>query len=240
MGNFCTECGSALQAEWKVCPNCGVPIISLPEQGSAYKVKTLQRPVQYQYPKSLVTLKTSKQKWAEKSWIFSLVAGIIGLVSLLTPFSSGKIYNFYGVLVFSFEQWWFGYNTVYDYDLGYESFWMENLSFLLPEVITLIIVIFSNLLILIIAARLPKRAKNTSNWLIGGAIGLLGSSIALIAIFELLFMIDSDYSYWQMMSPGFAIIWQFIGFVLVIIGYSVGKLKYPVQQQPQYDLGVKS
>lgn len=186
-------------------------------------MKDKKRWIQKIADKPIEIIKTPKQKWAKNSWIFSIVAGIVGFASLLTPFSSEKWIDGAGVLIFSFEQWWFGFNITYQHPLGYDSFWTGNPFYLIPEIITFIGIILSNFTILLIAARLPKKEKNASKGLIGGAIGLLISSIALIAILELLYVIRLGYPYWQRMSPGFALIWQFIGSALVLIGFFLGK-----------------
>ncbi len=173
--------------------------------------------------KSTINIKTSRQKWAEKSWIFSLIAGIVGFLALLTPFSSEKWIDGAGTLIFSFEQWWFGLNLTYQIPFGNEFRWTGNPLFLVPEIITFIGIVLSNLFVLIIAIRLPKKEENASKGLIGGAIGLLLSSIALIASFHITSVNHLGYSYWQRMTPGFALIWQFIGSTLVFIGYFLGK-----------------
>ena len=173
--------------------------------------------------KQTINIKSSKQKLAENSWIFSLVAGIVWLASLLTPFCSEKWIDGSGLLIFSYERWWFGFNLLYQHPIGYSSFWTGNPYYLIPETITFIGIVLSNFTVIVIAARNLKKKKNASKGLIGGAIGLLVSSITLIAFFHITTVLSLGYSMWQRMSPGFSLIWQFIGSVLVFIGCFLGK-----------------
>lgn len=153
------------------------------------------------------------------------MAGIVGLASLLTPFASERAIDGMGVLLYSLDQWWFGFNTWYSHPITNTSFWTGNPLYLIPEIITFIGIVLSNCIVLIIAARLPNKENPTSKGLIGGAIGLLVSSIALIVSFHIVSLIGLGYSYWREMSPGFALIWQFIGSILVFFGYYVGKAR---------------
>ena len=173
--------------------------------------------------KPTIDVKSPKQRWGERSWIFPLVAGIVGIISLVTPFSSEKAIDGSGLLIYSLEQWWFGFNTWYQHPSTNSSFWTGNPFYLIPEIITFIGILVSNFTILVISARLPKKERPTSKGLIGGAIGLLISSITLIAFVHINSVISLGYSWWERAVPGFALIWQFIGSILVFIGYFLGK-----------------
>jgi len=227
MIKFCPRCGSTLQSDWKICPNCGVKVVNLPEQDLTDKNNTIYQPIRSGGPKALGVAKKTRLKWAEKSWIISLIAGILGIASLLTPFLSVRWIDGAGVLVFSFDQWWFGFNASFQHPITYDFYWTKNPFYLIPEIITFIAVLLSNLTILIIALRLHKIEKNSSKGLIGGIVGLLISSIVIIIIFDLLTWNISGFSMWEARVPGFALIWQFIGSILVFIGYFLGRNRKP-------------
>ena len=75
--NYCPECGTKLETEWKNCPNCGTRII---EEGDSVSKRPIQYSHQPQYNDSQY-LYSSRDK-SNVNGIVSLIFGILGLFAL--------------------------------------------------------------------------------------------------------------------------------------------------------------
>jgi len=219
MANFCVECGESVQQDWNACPNCGTALLK--EIGVSYTPATVQYPSQKIEPTPIVRkAKSSVQKIAEKSWRISLIGGVISLLALLTPAASS---GSYGMGFITWNMWLFGFNTFYEYGYGTTNFWTDMpIPFSLSLIITFLIIL-SAILVLYKSFNLRRLDINTSPIFLWCGLLTIVAPIIFMVLFELYMLMGTTMSFWSIMTPGFAIIGQFVGGALIIIGYILGK-----------------
>lgn len=94
-----------------------------------------------------------------KSWIFSLIAGIIGILALFTP-ASHAVLSIYGINFLSWHMWMFGFHYYYDYEYGLAPFWTADTYLLMFQIAITIIVFVVNLGVLILALGIKESVLN--------------------------------------------------------------------------------
>ena len=227
MAKFCFECGKSIQPDWKVCPECGTAIVGAAKVAESPSAPTPQ--YQQPYPRP-IQKKSSREKWIKNAWIFTVVATIVGTLSLLAPYAYARIY-YSGTLLISIDYWWYGVRSFYIYGYGTETYGWEFINelaaaYVLTEVITFFIVISLNLYALIKGISLRKQERKFSSSLLGTAIGIVVTTIIFITLLNIICItMDTGFPYFAVLDVGFPVIWQFIGAGLIITGYIIGKIK---------------
>ena len=174
-----------------------------------------------------------KLKLAEKSWLFSIVASFIGLLSLLTPSLYISIIGYYelafqrtNVWIY-IQEWIFGYDIGNGYSSNSSTTYFEVFEPLPIHIIATTLIVISHFIILVIAAKkLKKKEQIVSPYLIYLSIVTMLTVIGYVIYFWIYLVIT--YKGWycyleQDISPGFAVYGQFISGFFVIINYYLGK-----------------
>ncbi|MFX1409040.1 MAG: hypothetical protein ACFFA6_01710 [Promethearchaeota archaeon] len=164
-------------------------------------------------------------------WSFPLLAGILTLIGLFTPFAIED----------GFYSWLWGGNYLEIGGDGY-FYWIFELDF--QDVTPLIFIsnfaLFITLLITAIGAiiySLMLRKKGDfqrfeRKWLILGILFIVATTIYLIE-FEILMRyyfseyLSIDASYWEFFDPGFALFAPFISGCITLIGFAINKYVLP-------------
>lgn len=157
---------------------------------------------------------------ANISRILCFVAGIIGLLGLVTPAAYVKI-SVSGITHLSWDSWMFGFHNSYDYESGRDIFWTGDLEFLMIQLAITIIVIILNIFALVEATGIRKNHIDEQIFSIISPIGLVIAMIAYIVFFEIWVWAMVGVSFWSLLSLGFAIISQFIASGLMFIGFFI-------------------
>jgi hypothetical protein len=166
-----------------------------------------------------VSTKPPKLKMGGKSWILSLIAGIIGILALFTP-ASYAVITIYGINVLSWHMWIFGFNYYNDIVEGTDLFWTGDHNLLFFQILITIIVFIANSFVLIKAPKIKDDFNNAIIPLIG-AIVLIVAMIVYIVVFEIWAWIWIGDSFWGLQSLGFAIIGQFIASGIMLLGFFI-------------------
>lgn len=211
MPNLCSKCGFELREDWNICPECGEPIYEKRKEFKRIKAKT----------------KSSEHKITDKIWILTFIAGIIGILALLTPATTLTI-SFLGEVLLSMDSWMFGLNIFYEYGVGYDIFFTGNQYILGVEIFSLVVLVIINIILIVISLLIRKDVSEMPVDIIHiyFAIGLvIGTLIYIIGneIISWLFIRDT---YWGFFNLGFALIGQFIAALMTVISYGLGKYYY--------------
>ena len=176
-----------------------------------------------------------KLKLAEKSWLFSIIASFIGLLSLLTPILSISL-NYYGIpgVVYYIQEWIFGYYNVYT-NIYYSSpgsgswYFREGFNPLPIHIVATILIVISHFAIFVMAAiKLKKKEHFVSPSLIYFSIVAMLIVIGYVAYFDFYFVqpcFGTDCRWELYITPGFAVYGQFISGFFVLINGCLGKTK---------------
>lgn len=201
---YCGECGNPLTQDDQIsCPKCGTMIES----------KTTSRPMAGQPMKKL---KTKRRGWANFSWILLLLGSIIGLYGLTTPAGSFRIGDLY-----SWDMWMYGYNIIYDWEVGTDIFWTANPEIMAISRMSTIFVIIGNIIAIVGAVSLIIK-KNFGHWLaIISPIILFASTLYYVIVYEIYFQIYIGESFWGLFTPGFAVTGQFLALFIMMVGYLI-------------------
>ncbi|MFX1457459.1 MAG: hypothetical protein ACFFDB_18990 [Promethearchaeota archaeon] len=200
--HFCGECGNPLTEEDQIsCPKCG----SLLEP--AHDTKTLLK------------IKTKKNLWANFSWILLLFGSTIGLLSLFTPAARINLAGLY-----KWDMWMFGYNIVYDWEVGVEIFWTQNEDLFGIAMGSTIFIIIGNIISIVGAGSLIRKKDYGSILSIVSPIILFVATLFFIIANEIYSQIYIEVSFWELFSPGLAIIGQFLALGLMFIGFLITRI----------------
>lgn len=206
MSNVCSKCGFELREDWNLCPECGKIIEQKMEELKRIRAKT----------------KLGNQKLSEKIWILTFIAGIIGILSLLTPATTLSV-SLLGEVLLSMDSWMFGLNIYYEYGVGYDVFFTRNEIILGVDIFSLVILLIVNILIITsgLMARKAffKRQKDYTDLYYAAGL-VIGTLIYIIGneIISWLFIGDT---HWGFFSLGLALIGQFIAALLTVINYGI-------------------
>lgn len=220
MAKFCSNCGSPVEEDWNVCPNCGQKII----ERSLVDIKSVSEDKSKSMtPSSVVPIykppETSfKSRSTHKYWTLSLAAGIISLIALITP----SAYKMYGIGA-AFLGFIFGFMVLFQFGYGMISGWTTSSGELIISIISTVLILTSAIIIIVKSAKLKKSELLYSNVvLVFGILALVGAIHYIIA-FDIFSRLTGYGSFWANASVGPALFLQFVVFILVVIGYSIGK-----------------
>lgn len=206
MSDVCSKCGYELREDWNLCPECGKMIEDRLDNLKWIKAKT----------------KPGNQKIAEKIWILTFIAGIIGILSLFTSASSMSI-SLAGTVLLSMDSWLFGLNIFYEYGVGYDVFFTRNELFLGVGIFSLIVLVIVNLVV--IGSGIGSRKdiyKSKTDYLdlylaAGQVIGALIYIIGMAIVYWFL----TGEAYWGFIGLGLALIGQFVAALLLVISFGI-------------------
>lgn len=199
--NYCGECGNPLTHEDQIsCPKCGALIESKP------------------IPQTMKKFKTKTLVWAHFSWILLLISSAIGLFALTTPAGSFSYGGFY-----SWDMWMFGYNIMYDWEVGTDIFWTANRDLIGISIASTLFVVIGNILAIIGAASLIGKKSYGPALAIISPILLIGATLFYVIAYEVNFLIYLGESFWTLLTPGFAVYGQFFAAVIMILGYLIAR-----------------
>jgi len=219
LAKYCIECGRSLDSDWNVCPDCGTPIYT-GTSDDLIQNSTFQTIPHYQQKVPVDQGKRPIEIINEYIWVLYLIAGIVGLLAILTPAGAYQL-TYFGVVIESWNMWIYGYNVLYDYMGGNLAFWTDMpIPFYLSIATTLTILIIGSSII-ISALRLRKRDIKTSGFILGCGIFLILTAVAYIVIFHIYTLLYSGNSIWNLLTPSFGLIGQFISGILIIIGHII-------------------
>lgn len=167
-----------------------------------------------------------KLKLAEKSWLFSIVASLIGLVSLLTPILySSEIYYGKRTAWIDIQEWIFGNYNVYIKVSPNITWSFEEFEPLPIHIITTTLIVISHFAILVIAAiKLKKKEQFASPYLIYFSIVTMLTVIGYV-IYSWIYLVQPCE-----ISPGFAVYGQFISGFFIFINYCLGKSNHVIER----------
>lgn len=175
-----------------------------------------------------------KLKLAEKSWLFSLVASFIGLLSLLTPilYIRERIYAKTTIWI-DIQEWIFGYYNGYidaSPGVGFPGFFEEFIPLPMHIIATTLIVICHFAILVVATIKLKKKEQFVSPNLIYFSIVTMLIVIGYVTYFwinlEHQCVGTGCYGSWEIyVSPGFAVYGQLISGFFVNINYYLGKTK---------------
>ncbi|MHA2473753.1 MAG: zinc ribbon domain-containing protein, partial [Promethearchaeota archaeon] len=205
--NYCGECGNPLSPDDKSsCPKCGELIESAPV------LPTLNRKV-----------KIKRRSWGNLSWILLLLGSALGLFGLTTPAASFNLDGLY-----SWDMWMFGYNVMFDWEVGTDIFWTRNLELLGISVGATIFVILGNILAIVGSISILRKKNYGPILAMISPIILCGTAIFFLIAYELYFQFYLGESFWSLLSPGFAVYGQFLVALIMLPGFLIARkaLKY--------------
>ena len=171
-----------------------------------------------------------KLKLAEKSWLFSIAASFIGLLSLLTPILYINLEYYARRAVKSYKQEWIsGYYKETIYVIPGSTLSFELFIPLSIHIIATTLIVISHFAILFIAAKkLKKKEQFVSPYLVYISIVTMLTIIGYVIYFWIYLVVPcvGTYCTWERgISPGFAVYGQFISGFFVFINYCLGKTK---------------
>jgi hypothetical protein len=184
MPDACSLCGYELKEDWNLCPECGRIIEDRKDNLKWIQAKT--RP--------------GNQKVAQKTWILTVIAGIIGILSLFAPASSTSIF-LGGTVLLSMDSWLFGLNIFYEYGVGYDVFFTLNQLFLGVSIFSLVVLVIVNLLTLAVGIGNRKhfsRSRKDRTELGFAAGQVIGALIYIIGM-EIVYLFLTGESYWVLL-----------------------------------------
>ena len=211
MPKLCTKCRFELREDWNICPECEEPIYGKLKELKRIKAKT----------------KSSEHKITDKIWILTFIAGIIGILALLTPASTTSV-SYSGVVLLSMDSWMFGLNIFYEYGVGYDIFFTGNQYLLGVEIFSLVVLVIINIIIIGISLWIRKDVEEMPVDIIHiyFAIGLVIGTLIFILGNEVIFWLLFRDTYWGFTNLGFALIGQYIAALITVISYGIGKRYY--------------
>ncbi|MHA1915390.1 MAG: hypothetical protein ACW97V_13600 [Promethearchaeota archaeon] len=215
---FCPECGNPVTPDEKICPKCKNPLEYKPVEHAPYPNEK-DLPNRY-LPSSIVREKKSgNKKWGHFSWIFLLIGSCIGLFALATPAGSINISGIY-----SWDMWMFGFNKIFDWEVGWETFWTANEDLLPISLGSTMFVVIGNVLAIVSAAYLVKRGVHKSYLAIISPAISVGAALVYLAGYEIMFYIYFDESFWSVLKPAFAIYGQFLAALFMVLGFFIARI----------------
>lgn len=230
---FCPACGKPLNKGLTHCPNCGEPII----YESMDHSRGITSPKGTIIPRTTQTAektKPFKYKLGFFSWILLLLGGVIGLYALFTPTGSIHLGDLY-----SWDMWMFGYNRIYDWEVGLDVFWTMNVDLLAISLFSTLVVIIGNILSIVSAGTLIVKGIHISYLAIIAPILLIGCTLFYLAGYEVLMFFATEESFWSLMNPGFAIFGQFLAAFFMVLGFfiarSSSKYSKPLEKKVQLE-----
>jgi len=220
MARFCSNCGSPVEEGWNVCPNCGnhlriKPIEDIKSVSGELLPSIVPSSVEPVYKPTETSFKA---KTTHKYWIFSLIAGIVSLIALLTPASYNTLG--FGAVFFGFS---FGLIVIFQLGYGMASGWTTNPIELTISIISTVMILISAIIIIVKSARLKKSGILYSNTILAFGFLIIGGTFHYIISFEILSRFLGYGSFWLNVALGPALILQFAVLFLIIAGYSIGK-----------------
>lgn len=217
MKYFCTECGSSLPEETIMCPKCGALVDKRPvEEVTTTSKNTF--PDRYSTPQPTRKKKSIVKKWGHLSWVFLLIGAAIGIYALFTP--AGSI-NLEGLI--SWDMWMFGYNKIYDWETGWDIFWIGNEDLFAISLGSTIFVVIGNVLAIVAAGFQIKRRIYKSYLPILAPIVAVIATLVYLAGFEINFYMYLGESFWSVLPPAFAVFGQFLAAPFMIIGFFIAR-----------------
>lgn len=220
MAKFCANCGSPVEEDWNVCPNCGQHIIKKPIED----IKSVSEDISPSIapPSAVPVYKPPdtgfKKQPTQKYWILSLIAGIVSLIALITPAS--YVVLGMGAMFLGFI---FGFMVIFQIGYGMVSGWTTSPGEMAISIISTVLILASAIVIIVKSAKLKRSGRLYSNLILIFGILALGGTLHYIIAFEILSRLSGYGSFWLNASVGPALFLQFIVFLLVIIGYSIGR-----------------
>ncbi|MHA2290252.1 MAG: hypothetical protein ACXABG_15810 [Promethearchaeota archaeon] len=202
MSDACSLCEYELKEDWNLCPECGKIIKDRQENLKWIQTKTTP----------------GNQKVADKMWILTLIAGIIGFLSLLTPADTTTV-SIGGTVLLSMDSWLFGLNIFYEYGVGYDVFFTRNELILGVGIVSLVILIIANLAAIISGITGRRDAFRDLTELGIAIMQVIGALIYIIGM-AIVYWLFTREAYWGLFGLGFAMIGQFISAGL--LGISLG------------------
>lgn len=249
MPNSCSKCGVILREDWNVCPECGEPIYQKQEELKAIKTNTKScskcgivlredwnicpecgesiSQKREDLKKLRAKTKSINQKITEKNWILTFIAGIIGILSLLTSASTISI-SLLGEVLLSMDSWMWGLNIYYEIGVGYDVFFTANQFILGVDITSLVVLIIINVILIGISLWTRNDVFNLPVDLmhIYLTIGLVIGTLIYIIGNEIISWIFIEDTYWGLFNLGFALTGQFIAALMTAISYGLGKRYY--------------
>ncbi|MGB5912208.1 MAG: hypothetical protein WBH31_13525 [Promethearchaeia archaeon] len=180
-----------------------------------------------------------KRRWTNYSCILLLIGSIIGLLSLIAPAGSFHYGNLY-----SWDMWMFGYNIIYDWEVGTEIFWTVNRYLFLFSLVSTIFVVIGNFLSIFAAVKV-KRKSDYAHITAGiSSIILTGFTLFYLISYELYFVFNAGESFWSLLNPSFAVYGQFIAAAFMVPAFFIARkaslysepLEKEVHQEKVYNM----
>ena len=168
-----------------------------------------------------------KTEIKDYSWVIPLIAGILAIISILTP----TAYFSYGGVTWNWWMWdittmgAFGYETV--------SIFISEMDFIILSIITTGAVLLIAVNLFIFSSTTKKRKLNTKNFEIMSvinAVSSIGIMIYYIVAIDIAFydgltiegtIFPAGYHFWEVFNASFGIIFPFISATLSFIGIGV-------------------
>jgi uncharacterized paraquat-inducible protein A len=160
----------------------------------------------------------------EYVWSIPLIGGILALIALLTPVAS---FNVMGV---SWDWWMWTLSVMGVSGYGTESVFISDVDFIIPSLITSMVMILSILLLFSIAAKARTRKFDLKNFesisIITGVL-LIGTMIYYLIAMDNAFFdgmviegvpFPAGLRFWEVFNPGFGVIGPFLTVVFAFIG----------------------
>ena len=161
-------------------------------------------------------------------WVPPLIGGILSLIALATP---ATYTNQMGL---DFYVWMWGLASISLYHYYYGTFtdttFTDNMSLLIPSIICTLLV-FISAVALIVFANMNRRGtavQEVKNKWYFSSILLIITTAGWMIVYEVVAQVETSFSWWENMDPGFGVIGIFIGAVISLIGTAVSS--YMVRQ----------
>ena len=154
-------------------------------------------------------------------WIVQLISGVLALTGLITPAASFSYPPYVSTQI-----WMWGLISVkaYDFFQGYvivTQFTEDPVELTICIIATLIVVIGA--VGLFSSANKARKLGYSKLKGVTPSILLIIGTLFWIIEFEVLNLVSSGVSFWDAMSPGFAVLAPFLGAVISLIGYGATK-----------------
>ncbi|MFX1435314.1 MAG: hypothetical protein ACFFB1_16205 [Promethearchaeota archaeon] len=149
----------------------------------------------------------------------------------------------YGNL-YSWDMWMFGYNIIYDWEVGTEIFWTANRYLSLFSIFSTVFVVIGNCLSIFAAVKV-KRKSDYAHISAGiSPLILFGATLFYLISYELYFVINASESFWSLLSPSFAVYGQFIAAAFMVPTFFIARkaslysepLEKEVHQEKVYNM----
>lgn len=161
------------------------------------------------------------------SWLFPLIGGISTLIGMVLPTAT---FSYSGV---SWSWWMWNLTVMSVYGYGSVSTYPSEFDFVLPSMITTVVISLSAVILLILSYKTKKTELSKKGFLIGSILsaaitigGLIFYSSSMQNAFIDGVTIEGEvfpagYIFWDVFSPNLGIILPVIGAILAIIGAAV-------------------